>query len=216
VGYTREYLKIAYYYIMYSKITNPINGRRVLIASQEGKTVLKNYLFFMKGGATHSVAVPTLYDIIKEEADTMLEKMSSHSSGMVEEEFYKKFGEFLVTMSWIQTDGAELLSARPWVPITKLITDDIKGLAPGGHERERVLKERFDKLVKEYAELLTRANWSMRSYNRAKSELLRDRGVYLTPNFVLPKREVPKRMTAQEQRVKVLREFLEHADAHRS
>lgn len=35
---------------MYSKITNPITGRKISINGKLGKTILRNYLLVLRGG----------------------------------------------------------------------------------------------------------------------------------------------------------------------
>ena len=39
---------------MYSKITNPKTGRKVSVEGRLGKTILRNYLLVLKGGASGS------------------------------------------------------------------------------------------------------------------------------------------------------------------
>lgn len=39
-----------YYYIMYSKITDPQTGKKISTDSKLGKKILKNYLTILEGG----------------------------------------------------------------------------------------------------------------------------------------------------------------------
>ena len=153
---------------MYSKIVNPINGKQVSITSQEGKTILKKYLFFMKGGSS----VSSIYDLIKEQADSITPKIMG-------ERDYNKFVKFLIK----QEQGEAMMMEGPSVPITKNITDKIKGLAPGGDERKKISEKRFDELLREYAQLLADHQSEVLSLHDKRRKLRRS--VYLPPDFVV-------------------------------
>lgn len=155
---------------MYSKIVNPINGKQDSITSQEGKTILKKYLFFMKGGS--SSAHSSIYDFIKKQADSITPKTMG-------ERDYNKFVKFLIK----QEQGQEMLMEGPWVPITRNITDKIKGLVPGGDERKKISEKRFDELLRDYAQLLAEHESEVLSLHDKRRKL--GRSVYLPPDFVV-------------------------------
>ena len=48
---------------MYSKITNPITGRKISINGKLGKTILRNYLLVLKGGAEAAAAITAAREV---------------------------------------------------------------------------------------------------------------------------------------------------------
>ena len=61
---------------MYSKITNPITGRKISINGKLGKTILRNYITVLQGGAYEEVknaVAKSVFDFL-EPADKLREK----------------------------------------------------------------------------------------------------------------------------------------------